>query len=207
MLLHVYICTLESVVLLHWFQSTYYFICSPGLKVLSSIFVQNSRWGTFINFRPKVQVRYVYHFSSKSPGDVRSSISVQKSRWGTFINIPQKVQVRYIHQFPSKSPGEVYSSISVKSPGDVCSSISVKSPDEVCSLISVHHIIIVICVPQFFTFFSVIVRPICSKLYRNVTYLVSNSIYEICFHGKFTAKTIILSDWLKFELSSQKRHL
>ena len=90
MLLHVYICTLESVVLLHWFQSTYYFICSPGLKVLSSIFVQNSRWGTFINFRPKVQVRYVYHFSSKSPGDVRSSISVQKSRWCMFINIRQK---------------------------------------------------------------------------------------------------------------------
>jgi hypothetical protein len=124
---------------------------SPG-EVCLSFFVQKSRWCTFIYFRPKVQVMYVHQYPSKSPGDVRSSISVQKSRWGTFINIPQKVQVRYIHQFPSKSPGEVYSSISVKSPGDVCSSISVKSPDEVCSLISVHHIIIVICVPQFFTF-------------------------------------------------------
>lgn len=173
MLLHVYICTLESVVLLHWFQSTYYFICSPGLMVLSSIFVQNSRWGTFINFRPKVQVRYVYHFSSKNLGDVRSSISVQKSRWCMFINIRQKSRWGMF--------------------------INICSSHHHCHLCTtVFHILI---------FFSVIVRPICSKLYRNVTYLVSNSIYEICFHGKFTAKTIILSDWLKFEISSQKQHL
>ena len=222
MLLHVYICTLESVVLLHWFQSTYYFICSPGLKVLSSIFVQNSRWGTFINFRPKVQVRYVYHFSSKSPGDVRSSISVQKSRWCMFINIRPKVQVMYVHLFPSKSLGEVRSLISlqksrwgifiyIRQKSRWCMFINIRQKSRwgmfinICS--SHHHCHLCTTVFHILIFFSVIVRPICSKLYRNVTYLVSNSIYEICFHGKFTAKTIILSDWLKFELSSQKRHL